>query len=156
MINHLPYSAFWGHLMITEALWRASVCNGYRYSTLWAYPLITGICLEGNAEEHLGWLGLFDKGFGWSRNHRLVTRRRRRNFVNMKEPRPETVTKRAERAKGRACEACFEQPEDVYSGCVDARPGMYTFVTQSIHEMRLQCECLFIPHHGNACRMTFS
>ena len=34
--------------MITEALWRASVDNGYRYSILWAYPLITGICLEGN------------------------------------------------------------------------------------------------------------
>ena len=26
------------------------MCNGYRYSTLWAYPLITEICLEGNAE----------------------------------------------------------------------------------------------------------
>ena len=50
MINHLPYSTFWGHLVITEALWMASVCNGYRYSTLWAYPLITEICLEGNAE----------------------------------------------------------------------------------------------------------
>ena len=50
MISHLPHSAFCGHLLFTEALWRASVDNGYRYSILWAYPLITEICLEGNAE----------------------------------------------------------------------------------------------------------
>ena len=41
-------------------------------------------------------------------------------------PRPEAVTKRAERAIGGARAACFEQPEDVYSGCVDARPAKYT------------------------------
>ncbi|MGM9758429.1 MAG: hypothetical protein ACI3ZM_09825 [Candidatus Cryptobacteroides sp.] len=41
----------------------------------------------------------------------------------MKEPSPEAVTKRAERANGGARAACFEQPEGVYSGCVDARPG---------------------------------
>ncbi|MCI6328171.1 MAG: hypothetical protein MR793_05880 [Bacteroidales bacterium] len=38
-------------------------------------------------------------------------------------PRPEAVTKRAERANGGARAACFEQPEGVYSGCVDARPA---------------------------------
>ena len=41
-------------------------------------------------------------------------------------PRPEAVTKRAERANGGARAACFEQPEGVYSGCVDARPAKYT------------------------------
>ena len=40
------------------------------------------------------------------------------------DPRPEAVTKRAERADGGAC---FEQPEGVYSGCVDARQAKYTF-----------------------------
>ena len=47
-------------------------------------------------------------------------------FVNVKQPSPESVTKRAERANGGARAACFEQPEDVYSGCVDARPAKYT------------------------------
>ncbi|MGM9757517.1 MAG: hypothetical protein ACI3ZM_05135 [Candidatus Cryptobacteroides sp.] len=41
----------------------------------------------------------------------------------MKDPNPEAVTKRAERANGGARAACFEQPEGVYSGCVDARPA---------------------------------
>ncbi|MDY5780633.1 MAG: hypothetical protein SPK38_01870 [Candidatus Cryptobacteroides sp.] len=41
----------------------------------------------------------------------------------MKDPNPEVVTKRAERANGGARTACFEQPEGVYSGCVDARPA---------------------------------
>ncbi|MGM9757698.1 MAG: hypothetical protein ACI3ZM_06065 [Candidatus Cryptobacteroides sp.] len=41
----------------------------------------------------------------------------------MKGPNPEAVTKRAERANGRDRAACFEQPEGVYSGCVDARPA---------------------------------
>ena len=41
-------------------------------------------------------------------------------------PRPEAVTTRAERANGGARAACFEQPEGVYSGCVDARPAKYT------------------------------
>ena len=43
--------SFWGNLIITEALWRASVCSGRRYSTLWAYPLTTGICLEGKIQK---------------------------------------------------------------------------------------------------------
>ena len=38
---------------------------------------------------------------------------------------PEAVTKRAERADGGTHAACFEQPEGVYSGCVDARPAKY-------------------------------
>ena len=42
---------------------------------------------------------------------------------SVESPRPEAVTKRAERANGGARAACFEQPEGVYSGCVDARPG---------------------------------
>ena len=44
----MPNNTFWGHLMITGALWRVSVDNGYRYSILWAYPLITEIYLERN------------------------------------------------------------------------------------------------------------
>ena len=47
-------------------------------------------------------------------------------FVNVKQPSPESVTKRAERAIGGARAACFEQPEGVYSGCVDAKPAMFT------------------------------
>ncbi|MCI6769386.1 MAG: hypothetical protein MR597_04200, partial [Bacteroidales bacterium] len=47
-------------------------------------------------------------------------------FVNVKQPSPEAVTKRAERADGGARAACFEQPDGVYSGCVDARPATYT------------------------------
>ena len=47
-------------------------------------------------------------------------------FVNVKQPSPESVTKRAERANGGARAACFEQPDGVYSGCVDARPATYT------------------------------
>ena len=47
-------------------------------------------------------------------------------FVNVKQPSPESVTKRAERAIGGARAACFEQPRGVYSGCVDARPATYT------------------------------
>ena len=43
--------SFRGHLLITEALWRDSVCNRHRYSALWAYPLITGICLEGKIQK---------------------------------------------------------------------------------------------------------
>ena len=66
----------------------------------------------------------------------------RSSFVNVKEPspaavtkrwafivevlRPESVTKRAERAIGGARAACFEQPEGVYSGCVDAKQTRYT------------------------------
>ena len=41
--------------MITEALGRASVNKGYRCSILWAYPLITEISLERDAEGHIGW-----------------------------------------------------------------------------------------------------
>ena len=58
-------------------------------------------------------------------------------FVNVKQPSPESVTKRAERAKRRARAACFEQPDGVYSGCVDAIPTTCTFVTQSIHDRGL-------------------
>ena len=47
-------------------------------------------------------------------------------FVNVKQPSPESVTKRAERANGGARAACFEQPDGVHSGCVDARPAKYT------------------------------
>ena len=43
-----------------------------------------------------------------------------------KVPALEAVTKRAERANGGTRAACFEQPEGVYSGCVDARPAKYT------------------------------
>ena len=41
-------------------------------------------------------------------------------------PHPAAVTKRAERANGGARAACFEQPEDVYSGCDDAKQSKYT------------------------------
>ena len=41
-------------------------------------------------------------------------------------PRPEAVTKRAERANGGTRAACFEQPEGVHSGCGDAKPAMFT------------------------------
>ncbi|MDD7117978.1 MAG: hypothetical protein PUH77_03725 [Bacteroidales bacterium] len=47
------------------------------------------------------------------------------NYVNERDPSPESVTKRAERAIGGARAACFEQPEGVYSGCGDARPAKY-------------------------------
>ena len=43
-----------------------------------------------------------------------------------KVPALEAVTKRAERANGGTRAACFEQPDGVYSGCVDARPAKYT------------------------------
>ena len=43
------------------------------------------------------------------------------SWFSVEGPRPEAVTKRAERANGGARAACFEQPEGVYSGCVDAR-----------------------------------
>ena len=68
----------------------------------------------------------------------------------MESHRPEAVTKRAERADGGARAACFEQPEGVYFGCVDARLGKYTFVTQSIHDMKLYSEGLFIPRREDA------
>ena len=45
---------------------------------------------------------------------------------SVESPRPEAVTKRAERANGGARATCFEQPDGVYSGCVDARPAKYT------------------------------
>ena len=47
-------------------------------------------------------------------------------FVNVKQPSPESVTKRAERANGGARAVCFEQPDGVYSGYGDARPAKYT------------------------------
>ena len=43
-----------------------------------------------------------------------------------KVPALEAVTKRAERANGGTRAACFEQPEGVHSGCVDAKPAMFT------------------------------
>ena len=46
--------------------------------------------------------------------------------LSVEGPRPEAVTKRAERANGGARATCFEQPEGVYSGCIDARPTKYT------------------------------
>ncbi|MGM9758318.1 MAG: hypothetical protein ACI3ZM_09230 [Candidatus Cryptobacteroides sp.] len=48
------------------------------------------------------------------------------SWFSVEGPRPEAVTKRAERANGGARAACFEQPDGVYSGCVDARPAKYT------------------------------
>ena len=52
--------------------------------------------------------------------------------VSVKGPGPAAVTKRAERAIGGARAACFEQPEGVYSGCVDARQTRYTTYCYSI------------------------
>ena len=52
--------------------------------------------------------------------------RRRNNYLNVKGPSTEAVTKRAKRANGGARAACFEQPEDVYSGCDDAKHSKYT------------------------------
>ncbi|MDD7117840.1 MAG: hypothetical protein PUH77_03005 [Bacteroidales bacterium] len=65
---------------------------------------------------------------------------------------PEAVTKRAERANGGTRAACFEQPEGVHSGCVDARPAKYTssYSASTRPRMRLKSKCLFIPHHGDA------
>ncbi|MGM9794512.1 MAG: hypothetical protein ACI3Y8_10025 [Candidatus Cryptobacteroides sp.] len=54
-----------------------------------------------------------------------VKARYQNNYVNERDPSPAAVTKRAERANGGARAACFEQPEGVYSGCVDARPAKY-------------------------------
>ena len=51
-------------------------------------------------------------------------------------PHPAAVTKRAERANGGARAACFEQPEDVYSGCVDARPAKYTTCIASVFSVK--------------------
>ncbi|MCI7635075.1 MAG: hypothetical protein MSS78_05375 [Bacteroidales bacterium] len=48
------------------------------------------------------------------------------SWFSVEGPRPEAVTKRAERAIGGARAACFEQPEGVYSGCGDAKPAMFT------------------------------
>ena len=48
------------------------------------------------------------------------------SWFSVEGPRPEDVTKRAERANGGARAACFEQPDGVHSGCVDARPAKYT------------------------------
>ena len=48
------------------------------------------------------------------------------SWFSVEGSRPEDVTKRAERANGGARAACFEQPDGVYSGCVDARPAKYT------------------------------
>ena len=48
------------------------------------------------------------------------------SWVSVEGTHPEAVTKRAERANGGTRAACFEQPEGVYSGCVDARPTKYT------------------------------
>ena len=67
----------------------------------------------------------------------MVTRHsRRRNYVNVKEQSLEAVTKRAERANGRARAACFEQPDGVYSGCVDARPAKYTTCIASVFSVK--------------------
>ena len=65
---------------------------------------------------------------------------------------PEAVTKRAERANGGTRAACFEQPEGVHSGCVDARPAKYTssYSASTRPRMRLKSKCLFIAHHGDA------
>ena len=64
----------------------------------------------------------------------------------------EAVTKRAERANGGTRAACFEQPEGVYSGCVDARPAKYTssYSASTRPRMRLKSKCLFIAHYGDA------
>ena len=69
-----------------------------------------------------------------------------------KVPALEAVTKRAERANGGTRAACFEQPEGVHSGCVDARPAKYTssYSASTRPRMRLKSKCLFIPHHGDA------
>ena len=67
----------------------------------------------------------------------MVTRHsRRRNYVNVKEQSLEAVTKRAERANGRARAACFEQPEDVYSGCGDARSAKHTTCMASVFSVK--------------------
>ena len=51
-------------------------------------------------------------------------------------PHPAAVTKRAERANGGARAACFEQPEDVYSGCGDARPAKHTTCMASVFSVK--------------------
>ena len=67
----------------------------------------------------------------------MVTRHsRRRNYVNVKGPSLEAVTKRPERANGRARAACFEQPEGVYSGCGDASPAKYTTCIASVFSVK--------------------
>ena len=67
----------------------------------------------------------------------MVTRHSRRiNYVNVKEPSLEAVTKRPERANGGASAACFEQPEGVYSGCGDARPAKYTTCIASVFSVK--------------------
>ena len=74
------------------------------------------------------------------------------SWFSVESHRPEAVTKRAERANGGTRAACFEQPEGVYSGCVDARPAKYTssYSASTRPRMRLKSKCLFIAHHGDA------
>ena len=51
-------------------------------------------------------------------------------------PHPAAVTKRAERANGGARAACFEQPENVYSGCGDARPAKHTTCMAAVFSVK--------------------
>ena len=51
-------------------------------------------------------------------------------------PHPAAVTKRAERANGGTRAACFEQPENVYSGCGDARPAKHTTCMASVFSVK--------------------
>ena len=67
----------------------------------------------------------------------MVTRHsRRRNYVNVKGPSLEAVTKRPERANGGASAACFEQPGGVYSDCGDASPAKYTTCIASVFSVK--------------------
>ena len=58
---------------------------------------------------------------------------------------PAAVTKRAERANGGARAACFKQPEDVYSGCGDARPAKYTFSYSVTNHPRYRSSAWKVP-----------
>ena len=58
---------------------------------------------------------------------------------------PAAVTKRAERGNGGARAACFKQPEDVYSGCGDARPAKYTFSYSVTNHPRYRSSAWKVP-----------
>ena len=51
-------------------------------------------------------------------------------------PHPAAVTKRAEQANGGTRAACYEQPEDVYSGCGDARSAKHTTCVASVFSVK--------------------
>ena len=46
MNRDLPLEYLWEGVLFTEALWRASVNNGCRYSVLWGIPLFTDFWID--------------------------------------------------------------------------------------------------------------